>query len=433
MTFFTTIVFIILVFWRPQEWLVPQLYGLPLLDTVVFLAFLALLLEVNYNKVRFPRGPVVYLLAGLWVASIISHVPHTYFAGAMMTITETGKMCLFTLLLMCVIDRPSRARAVAILFVAAATVMAVHALMQIQLGHGFGGQWPIYTINFRTGVPITRTLFYGIFSDPNDMAQTLATSLPLVFALPKRSSLAARVPCLILAGIILAGFFTTHSRGGMVALAAVITMAVVLKVPPRWFPYAVAVVLLGGIALTATKAGGFQDASAQERVVFWGMANEAFKHNPLFGIGYGMFWQIASDRAAHNAFVSCYTEMGIIGYWFWFGLLSLGVLGCWRARAALANPRTADEAFMRRFAGLSIVAVFGFCASAYFLSRAWVYPLFFLTALLNAVPPIAEDLRPECRPLIRIKRDVFVTNTLGSVGSVAYIYVSILLLNRAFY
>jgi O-antigen ligase len=146
-----------------------------------------------------------------------------------------------------------------------------------------------------------------------------------------------------------------------------------------------------------------------------------------------MFWQIASDRAAHNAFVSCYTEMGIIGYWFWFGLLSLGVLGCWRARAALANPRTADEAFMRRFAGLSIVAVFGFCASAYFLSRAWVYPLFFLTALLNAVPPIAEDLRPECRPLIRIKRDVFVTNTLGSVGSVAYIYVSILLLNRAFY
>ena len=34
----------LLVFWRPQEWLIPVIYGWPLLDFIIFFAFLQRLL-----------------------------------------------------------------------------------------------------------------------------------------------------------------------------------------------------------------------------------------------------------------------------------------------------------------------------------------------------------------------------------------------------
>ena len=86
MTFFLTIVFVVLVFWRPQEWLVPQLQGWPLLDAVVYTALLGLLMEVQQGKLRFPKTPAVGLLFGLWIMSAFSHVPHTYAAGIIETL-----------------------------------------------------------------------------------------------------------------------------------------------------------------------------------------------------------------------------------------------------------------------------------------------------------------------------------------------------------
>lgn len=73
-------------------------------------------------------------------------------------------------------------------------------------------------------------------------------------------------------------------------------------------------------------------------------------------------------------------------------------------------------------------------ASAYFLSRAFVYPTFFLFALLAAIPPIVERMLPEGHPpLLNIKKDLFLWNTLGVVISILYIYYSIILLNKAYF
>ena len=433
MTFTLTGIFIILVFWRPQEWLLPWMYGWPLLDGIVYASLLGLLLEINQRKMQFTRSPAIYLLAGLWLSTLLSHVVHTYFAGLMGTIPETGKICFFSLLLLCVIDRPERARRLAVLFVIGACIMAANSLMQEYTGLGFAGQEPIYTVNPKTDEPIVRTLFFGIFSDPNDTAQFLVTCMPFVFALPRRLNLMTTIGCCAVCVFLLEAFLTTHSRGGQVGLVTLVTMVLVLRLPARWTPRAILVMLVGGLVFCLVKGGALLDASSQDRVVFWGLANQYFKHEPIFGIGYGMFWEVAGDRAAHNAFVSTYTEIGIVGYWFWFGLLVLGILGCWRVRMLLSDARTDTERYVRRFAGLTILALCAFCASAYFLSRAWVYPMFFLLSVANAVPSIAEDLRPDAPPLLNARKDLLVTNTLGTIGSIAYIYFSIVILNRAFY
>ena len=435
MTFFFIFIFMLLVFWRPQEWLVPALYGVPMLDVVFIFALLAFIMESNVRKVRIPKEmPQVYLIPGLFVAAIMSHLAHTYFAGMISTIEPTLKLCFFTFVLFCVLDRWSRLRTVVVMFVVMACVMAVHALMQERLGYGFAGQRPLYIAASWYGPAYTRSLFFGIFEDPNDLSQILATCIPFAFCLTRRRSIFGFLAGCGITWLLVSAIFATHSRGGIVALAAVTGVMFILMLPARWMPVLLGLLAVGALAMTPF-SGLVLDDSAHDRVTFWGEANWAFKRTPLFGVGSGMMAEyISGDRAAHNAFVLCYSELGVFGYWFWFSMIQLGVVGAWRARAALRRVRGTNAEWIRRFSGLSIAAMGGFCASAYFLSRAYIFPMFFMMALLGAIPVVAKLYLPEDHPpLIEKKRDVYKFCTLGSLGSIVYIYVSIRLLNMAWF
>ena len=435
MTFPLTLIFMFLVFWRPQEWLVPWMYGWPVLDVIVYGAVVGLAAETSQNQVRFAKTPAVWVVMGLWFATIASHFPSAYFMGMVNTAPDSFKLCFFTLLLLVVIDRPERARMVVLVFIAAAVVMTIHALMQQRLGYGFAHQEPLLEYRPKTDEWQVRSLFFGIFGDPNDLGQFLACSLPLVFAYPKRLN---GITLLVSAGVayfIFQGLLATHSRGADLALTAAVGCIIFQRLPTRWLPYVGAAAMAGYLALCAFKGNLLLDMSAQERVVFWGMANRAFKAHPIFGIGYGMFWMvIPKSRACHNAFVSCYTEVGLFGYWFWFVLLQLGLVGTWRARMALSRPRTGAQMYMRRLTGLSMASLVAFAVGGYFLSRAFIFPFFFLFGLLNAIPGIVQRMLPEEHPpLLNTHKDVTVGGTLGTIFSVVYIYVSILILNKVMY
>ncbi|MDD4871220.1 MAG: hypothetical protein PHR77_11730 [Kiritimatiellae bacterium] len=437
MTFFFTLVFVFLVFWRPQEWLFPWLFGWPLLDAVMFMALLGFLMESNQGLIRIPRNqPQIYLLFGLWIATILSHIAHTYFAGMMETIPEVFKICFFTIVFFCVLDRPGRLRIVATVFVMMSCIMAVHAIMQQKLGYGFVGQMPMLDVRPGLAEPVFRSYFFGIFEDPNDLAQIFATSIPLAFIITRRRSFFGFILGCAIMYLLITGIIATYSRSGFVSLAGVVGVMLILVLPSRWMPLLMAGMLAGALALCPFSAGQL-DMSAHERVVFWGMANQVFIANPvnlIFGVGYGMFWQVASSRAAHNAFVSCYTEVGILGYWFWFIIIFLGVMGAWRVRITLKNEMGVEQAWIRRFAGMCIAAMIGFLASGYFLSRTFIYPLFFLSAMLGSLPGIAEQYLPQNHPpLMNPVRDVWSYGSVATLISIIYIYISIILLNKAFY
>jgi len=435
MTFFLTMVFVALVFWRPQEWLVPALYGWPVLDAVVVIASIACIMELHTGTLRPPSGtPVVWMLAGLWFAAVMSHIANTYWDGMMMAIPEAFKYCYFTLLLFLVLDRPRRLRAMSWLFVLMTSVMAVHALLQVKRGYGFAGQEPLRVIPAGGTEMQERTLFFGIFNDPNDMAQILVTAMPFCFALFRRNNIFTFAVGAGFAWLLTEAALSTHSRGGYIGMAVMWSSLVALLLPARMTP-AVLLGILGGALLLCPLSAALLDVSAHDRVVFWGIANQFFKEKPIFGIGYGMFWQVADERAAHNAFVSCYTTLGLFGYWLWFGLLQHGIMQAWRTRVALTGSGSAEERWLRRFAGLAMAAMGGYAASAYFLTRDFVYPVFFLFAILGAIPILARKMRtdgPDPVPY-RPERDLLGWGTLGAVASVFYIYFSIVLLNRAFY
>ncbi len=434
MTFFFTLVFMFLVYWRPQDWLFPQLYGVPLLDVITGVALLAMIIEMDVGRIKFPKGlPQVYLLGGLWLASILSHVAHGYFGGVVATIPEVLKICFFALLLLCVLDSPKRLRWVVRLLVVMSLFMAVHGMLQADGGYGFGPVRP-YFVKARGDTPAYfRTQFYGIFNDSNDMAQVLATSVPLSFVVVRRGRFLSFLVGVCCSIVLYLGIRTTHSDGGMVALAAGGGVMLITLMPARWVPRLLFLGVLGGLAATPF-AGPMFDVSAHDRVLVWGVANEAFKSNLIFGTGYNMFWVAAGSSAPHNAFVECYTELGVFGYWFWFSLLLLGVMGCWRGRAVLAEHRdTVELNWLFRFSGMAMAAMVGMCASSYFLTRAFHFPTFFLIAMLGAVPRTVERYVPESAPLLTLDRRMFLFLTATVFGSLFYIYMSIIIFNKLWY
>lgn len=431
MTYFLTLFFMFMVFWRPQEWLMPWLFGWPILQGVVYAALLTLAMEASNKTVPFPKTPAIMLSAGLFFASLMSHLAHTYFQGMINTLPDTFKISFFLILLLTVMNSVTRLRGVVLVFLLGAVVMSVHAIMQQTVGFGFGGGTPL-PFTRRSGELIFQSQFFGIFSDPNDLGQLLAASVPLAFAFPRRLG---PISFMMAAGVVwLIGeaMLSTYSRGTLMGVIAMGACMVFLWLPSRWMPYVGVLGLIMGLVMCAAYGSSMLDASASERVAFWGQANRAFKHDWLFGIGYNMFGDISeAARASHNAYVCCYTELGLFGYWFWFNLLTLGIIGCYRTRVAFRRPRNDTQAYLKRLAGLSIASLAGFATSAYFLSRAYVFPFFFLFGLLNAIPMIAQKHLPEDHPpLLNFRKDVLLVGTISTLASVAYVYVSILILNR---
>lgn len=424
MTFFLTLLFMGMVFWRPQDWLFPVLYGWPILDVVIFIALLTLFVELRMGRIQPPRVIQAKLLFGLWITAMLSHIARTFFAMTITTFVEVGKICLFSLLFISVLDSERRIRLVAGTIVGMTLLMAVHALMQARLGYGFAGGSPL-RLRGPDGTLIVRSQFFGIFADPNDLAQIMTVGIPLTFAVAYRRNLLTTAVELVVVAMLIAAVLTTHSRGGLLALATVFAASVIVFGFRGWGPPVAILTLALIIPVAGRFAAGWMDISAHNRVVQWGFANHVFKQHPIFGIGYGMYTEVVSGLVAHNAFVTCYTELGIVGYWFWFGLIALGFTGCWRVNRLTTSP------YLRRMARLCIVALAGFCASAYFLTRTWGYPLFFMTALAAGVVRVEEDRTKQENAIDSIGHRChdLASVSIGSVASIAYIYVSVLVLN----
>jgi hypothetical protein len=98
---------------------------------------------------------------------------------------------------------------------------------------------------------------------------------------------------------------------------------------------------------------------------------------------------------------------------------------------SLRGRVTGEDAYLRRAAGMAIASLGGFAAGAYFLSRAFVFPLFFLLAIVHAISVLVQGRLPKgSPPLLTWGRDVLGMGTVATLASIVYIYLSILLLNR---
>lgn len=149
----------------------------------------------------------------------------------------------------------------------------------------------------------------------------------------------------------------------------------------------------------------------------WGYGNEFLKQNPLFGIGYQR-WLDYSDQVAHNSFVTCYGELGLFGYFFWFSLLWLVLRSVYR----IARLKPLDRNTRRLAVGL-LAALVGFYASAFFLTRTY-NPFLYLMLGLGMGLIRYVDRQPCCPAgYLDISRRDLGQSMLMALASIPFIWI----------
>lgn len=257
--------------------------------------------------------------------------------------------------------------------------------------------------------PSDGTRALGWFQDPNLYAGYLLTSVAVAFYLVARDRLAAW-PVLLL--VLLAGVLATGSRGGLVAMAALLGLAVVALLSSRigtllmaggvaglavllFVPDILSRSLLPGVERLLTSS---EAADTDPRWRLWNRAWELWTDHPLLGVGIGQYPEYSAGltpfrnwtegQVAHNTFLSFAAEGGVLG------LLALcAVIGA----TALQVRRAAPLTRMQRAAlllGVVVIVVMMLTLNLQNLRYVWAFLAFAVAAAVtrDAVP---DDARAE--------------------------------------
>jgi putative inorganic carbon (hco3(-)) transporter len=258
----------------------------------------------------------------------------------------------------------------------------------------------------------------GFMHDPNDLAMGMVVALGLIGGAWKPR---LQLRHLLLAGAAAAlvyGIYLTRSRGGAVALVVLLWRVAAHRLG-RVPAFLVLLGLTAGAA--ALDFGGRSlstdlDASASERLDAWSEGFEMLKAQPILGVGYGGFID-HHTLTAHNSLVLCFAETGLLGCFFWVGLLVVAMLELQRLQRLEGNQPF--DAMARQCAlGLQLSLV-GFMAAAFFLSRTFVPTLYLIVGLSAALAAIARHAgRTIPLPPLPALGVLVLACELGSIGVV---------------
>jgi O-antigen ligase len=215
----------------------------------------------------------------------------------------------------------------------------------------------------------------------------------------------------------------TRSRGGFISLvAAVLVLSIVYFGWRKTLLVAVGlapVVFALGIRQTDLALG---HGTGQERIRIWSEGLRLLGQSPFFGIGYGNYAPEVG-HVAHNSFLQCYTELGLLGGTFFLGAFFYALWMLWRLRPSRA--RIADPELNRLHPVLSAL-VFAYAIGMLSLSRSYVVPTYMVLGLAAVYVRAASVGAPA--PALRLNARV--SAILVAAGAVfivtTYVFVRLL-------
>jgi O-antigen ligase len=322
MGFALTIVYIVVTIISPEqfgkEW--ASYHAVTYLAGITALASLPSMATYSFWK----RSVQTYLLVGFIVAIALSQVARGWLGG----VIEGWRMFLPSaavfFFIIVNVTTIRRLKIVTLATVASCLVVSAEALCGYYAGY-HGEMFVLLTNIFSPQDEVigqlARIRGAGFLSDPNDLAQILLIALPLAFVAWRRGHQVVNFfVVLVPVALLLWTTYLTHSRGGLIALAAVALMAARKKLGTAASTALAAVFILGMIALDFTGGRGISAADGADRLEAWASGLEMFKSAPIFGIGFDGFTEMY-EITAHNSFVLCLAELGLLGSALWMALL----------------------------------------------------------------------------------------------------------------
>lgn len=378
-------------FLRPEE-LFPEIAGLRLylvtIAAALLLAAPGVLRQLNPTDLRWQ--PITVGVLGLLVTGVLAHLVRGRQGMAADFAAEFGKVVLFYLLLVAVLD--SRERLNAFLGWLVVLVLGVAGLGLLQ-HHGVI-DWEALRPIDQTDVDAEsgETTVYprlrgtGIFNDPNDLCLVLGIGICCaLYRGFETEDFFGRLIWLAPVAAFLYALALTQSRGGMLGIGAAAVAFVVMRY--GWKKGALLTLAL--LPAMAVLFAGRQtnitlgEGTGQERIRLWSDGLELlFRTNPVTGIGPGEYVE-ELPQVAHNSFVHAYVETGLVG-----GAVFLGVFAV--ALAALGQAARRDAGLAAYLFALTV----GYGVGMLSLSRNYVVPTVLVLGLATAYLNVADREPP---------------------------------------
>jgi hypothetical protein len=453
MGFFCVLLYIALSYLSPGS-VFPALAPYHLLQWLAFVGALASVPRLLSHE-WFWNTPQTLLLIGLVGAMMLSQVAHLWFGGTLFTLEEFLPAAIIFFFICIHVQTWGRLRVLALMLSAIAFLLLGHAFWDLYVGNTNSP----YLMSFYVGQGDTRSVLIriravGYLADPNDFSQFLLVVLPFIpLAWQRSKPIRNFVLVIIPSAIIIYAVYLSHSRGAMIAL--LVLSVVFLSRRVSW-PVSIGAGLAAYLGMMALGWTGGREVSMEggsDRIDLWAQGLHIFRQSPIWGVGYHQFGAYANGWTAHNSYILCLAEVGVIGYSFWLGAIVITFLQMnSMARAAekdpesAALPETTDDALrstqaqgdsevvesiaaeelgppaeqLRRWASALQYSLYAFLVTAWFLSRTYTMTLYVLLGMASVLVHLANDSAEQTRE--RRRHWIRIT-AVAEVATVVVLYV----------
>jgi O-antigen ligase len=441
MTFALYVLLIALTYLRPVEAFAPELAEYRIVLVLMLLALAASIFEATGLKATAVRGRHLKLLAAFMCVIAFSLVANGWSGGAIPAVVDFAPAAVLFILTLLNVRSMARLRVACAVLVACLVVLSAASAVAYHTGfmandlvlrqnsdNDEGGDPPeegVIPADDTSGAIFWRVRSFGFLRDPNDFSQALVSVLPLLAAAYRRRAPLRNLTLLgIPAAILFYGIYLTHSRGALLGIGTLVFLGLYRRF--GLMRTGVIMVALAVAAAGANFTGGraitTQEESASGRIDAWSDGLNMLKAQPVFGVGYHNFTE-HHDLTAHNSFVLCFSELGLVGYWIWLGLLVLII----RETSQVAdNAPLSDE---RAWANLLRTSLLGFMTCAWFLSRTYEPGLFILLALCISSVHCAQLHSTNEWAAVHRPVPWRMVTTFVTIGSIGLVYLVVLLQN----
>lgn len=243
--------------------------------------------------------------------------------------------------------------------------------------------------------------------DNNSLALALITVMPLMRYLQLSTEMRWIRWGLVVAMLLcLIAVLGTHSRGGLIGLAAMLLVLFVKTRRKLLISVGLGLVLAFGIGFMPERWQGRmesilayeQEASAQTRFEAWQYAIDTAMESPLIGGGFEVFRgnkapTLAGYRSAHSIYFEVLGEHGFVGLVLFLALgIATFLAGRSIIRQARGNP---DLAWARDLASMIQAGLVGYAVAGVFLNLAFFDLYYHLVAIMALTSVLASETLSE--------------------------------------
>ena len=328
------------------------------------------------------RTMALFLFAA--AAAIVTGVLHQN--GTLRVLQDCRQFTEFLVLFWLVIHRVAgRAEALRIVccYVLGATLLAVHGIIQQVVPVGIVSTQILSDLDLYQGV--RSTSFYGATMLGGIMVLTIASAVGVLLGSSRRSVKLLMAVCIFLCTVAIV--FTQTRASWIGLLVAVALIALSIRPTPRLIAFAIGCAAMFGLLLGPlviqrlhTLTDPQRDASITARVQYYASAARIGQAHPLFGLGWGPYYEIdtllgfepnvlpllneslatdgtitdlGEEATVHSAYLQLLVKTGLLGIGAFAAILTVWLAWIWTARYIRFQGDSAHGLYVGITAGLA--------------------------------------------------------------------------------